>query len=113
MALGRSVHKNVALHMLLTGLPLTSQEAKEAGLVNKVCSPETIDMEVRKICEAIIGKSRSVVELGKRFFYKQMDADIKSAYNLGGKIMVENVNMEDGQEGIRSFIEKRKPKWNN
>lgn len=101
------------MQMLLTGQPLSSHEAKEAGLVNKVCTSENLDCEIDKICEAIIAKSRSVVELGKRFFYKQMQNDIKSAYALGEKVMVDNINMKDGQEGIRSFIEKRKPKWNH
>lgn len=101
------------MQMLLTGQPLTSHEAKEAGLVNKVCTTEIIDSEIDKVCESIRAKSRSVVELGKTFFYKQMQTDIKSAYKLGSQIMVDNINMPDGQEGIRSFIEKRKPKWNN
>lgn len=42
-----------------------------------------------------------------------MQNDIKSAYALGEKVMVDNINTKDGQEGIRSFIEKRKPKWNH
>lgn len=65
IALARCVQENTAMQMLLTGQPLSSHEAKEAGLVNKVCTSENLDCEIDKICEAIIAKSRSVVELGK------------------------------------------------
>lgn len=64
-----------------------------------------------KICEAIKGKSRAVIALGKQFYYKQMSVNIKEAYTLGEDIMVSNINMYDGQEGINSFAQKRKPKW--
>lgn len=35
------------------------------------------------------------------------------AYKLGEDIMVENINANDGQEGIRSFVEKRKAVWSH
>lgn len=99
--------------MLFTGLPLTAQEAKEAGLVSIVCSRSNIDQELDKITTAIIQKSRSVIELGKRFYYKQVQCDIKEAYNLGSTVMVDNIGLKDGQEGIKSFVEKRKANWSH
>lgn len=33
------------------------------------------------------------------------------AYKLGEEIMVKNINTSDGQEGIKSFVEKRKAIW--
>lgn len=105
------MQKSTALSMLLTGLPISADEALKSGLVTKVCVPDHLESEVDKICRAIIGKSRSVVELGKRFYYKQVELDIKNAYELGANRMVENLQMADGMEGIKSFVEKRKPVW--
>lgn len=34
-------------------------------------------------------------------------------YRLAGSVMVENLQMRDGQEGIQAFIEKRKPEWSH
>lgn len=91
---------------------MSSDEAYNAGLVAKVVPEDQLDSEVNKMCEAIIYKSREVVSLGKKFYYKQMSKGIFEAYNLGEEIMVKNINMPEGQEGIYSFAQKRKPKWN-
>lgn len=97
--------------MLLTGLPISAQEASQRGLVTKVCPSEKLDQEIEVIVNAIRSKSRDVIELGKRFYYTQIQYDVKKAYELGGDKMVENLQMPDCKEGIQSFIEKRKPHW--
>lgn len=111
IAIARCVPKMTALHMLFTGTQITSSEAKNAGLVSKVCPPEKLDEEIDNVCSAIISKSRSIIELGKRFYYKQVQENVKVAYDLGGQQMVDNINLKDGQEGIQSFVEKRKAQW--
>lgn len=113
VALARCVPKMTAMHMLLTGLPISSSEAKQSGLVSKVCSEESLDNELDIICQTILSKSRSVVELGKRFYYKQIQENIRDAYILGGNQMVDNLTLKDGQEGIQSFVEKRKAVWSH
>lgn len=72
-----------------------------------------LDAEIEKIVNKIKHKSRSVVSLGKEFFYKQIDMGLFEAYQAGGDIMVKNINSNDGQEGIRSFVEKRKADWSH
>ncbi|CAG4952135.1 unnamed protein product [Colias eurytheme] len=113
IAVGRSIPKSRAMYMLLTGEPLTAQEAYESGLVTKVVPVEELDGEVNNIIDKIKHKSRSVIALGKEFYYKQIELNIFDAYKLGEEIMVKNINSSDGQEGIRSFVEKRKPVWNH
>lgn len=98
--------------MLLTGFPLSAQEALSAGLVSRVVADgDALDVETKRICDAIKAKSRAVVQRGKRFFNEQIQMTLKSAYKYGEKEMVDNLATADGQEGVRSFIEKRKPKW--
>ncbi|KAG7312186.1 hypothetical protein JYU34_001654 [Plutella xylostella] len=111
IAVGRSVPKSRAMYMLLTGEAISAQEAYESGLVTKVVPADQLDKEVNNIIDKIKMKSRSVVSLGKEFYYKQIELGLSEAYKLGGELMVKNVNMGDGQEGIKSFIEKRKPVW--
>lgn len=111
--LARKVLKSTALHMLLTGLPITAGEAKASGLVTTVCTVDNLEKEVEKTCEAIKSKSRAVIELGKKFYYKQVDMNLKKAYEVGAVQMVDNLQIKDGKEGIRSFVEKRNPVWSH
>ncbi|CAH0694644.1 unnamed protein product [Spodoptera exigua] len=113
IAVGRCVPKSRATYMLFTGEPITAQEAYESGLVTKVVPASELDDEVNKIIEKIKHKSRSVIALGKEFFYKQIDLSLMDAYKLGEDIMVQNINSNDGQEGIKSFVEKRKAVWSH
>jgi enoyl-CoA hydratase/carnithine racemase len=51
--------------MLLTGKPITSQEALNAGLLSRLVKDSNeLEDEVQAICEAIINKPRAVVSLG-------------------------------------------------
>lgn len=97
--------------MLLTGEPISAMQAKFSGLITKVCAPDQLDDEVEKTCQLIMSKSRSVIQLGKKFYYEQVDLKLREAYQFGAKKMVDNLNMVDGKEGVTSFAEKRKPVW--
>lgn len=113
IAIGRCVPKSRAMYMLLTGEPISAKEAYDSGLVTKVVPVTELDSEVQKIIEKIKTKSRSVISIGKEFYYKQIELSLSEAYDLGEEKMLCNINMGDGQEGIQSFIEKRKPKWSH
>lgn len=102
-----------ASYMLFTGLPIAAQEALQIGLVSSVVPSEELDNELARICDAIKSKSRAVVSFGKKFYHKQLGMDLDSAYEAGSKAMADNLQLHDGQEGIKSFINKRKPKWTN
>ncbi|CAL1676781.1 unnamed protein product [Lasius platythorax] len=109
----RNVPRKRAMYMLFTGLPISGREAYECGLVSKVVPNDKLDEEVGRIIDAIKAKSRSVVHIGKTFLYEQIDLDISTAYFLGTEKMVNNLKIKDAQEGIRSFLEKKKPNWSH
>lgn len=98
-------------YMLITGLPITAEEAYIAGLITKVVPEADLDKEISEITKVIKAKSRSVITLGKDFYYKQLDLPIEEAYKQGGQIMTENLKLQDCREGFSSFIEKRSPVW--
>ncbi|XP_065087633.1 enoyl-CoA hydratase domain-containing protein 3, mitochondrial [Ochlerotatus camptorhynchus] len=111
IAVARAVPRMKASYMLFTGLPISAQEALESGLVSKVVPSDQLDQEIDTICNAIKSKSRAVIALGKQFFYEQIAMDVNNAYRKGEQVMTDNLSTVDGQEGIRSFVEKRKPVW--
>uniref|UniRef100_A0A8C2VTE2 Enoyl-CoA hydratase domain-containing protein 3, mitochondrial n=2 Tax=Chinchilla lanigera TaxID=34839 RepID=A0A8C2VTE2_CHILA len=111
VALGRAVPRKVALEMLFTGEPISAQEAVLHGLLSKVVPEEQLEEETMKIAKKIASVSRPVLSLGKAAFYKQMSQDLRAAYSLTSQVMVDNLALQDGQEGIKAFIQKRKPTW--
>ncbi|XP_006873230.1 PREDICTED: enoyl-CoA hydratase domain-containing protein 3, mitochondrial [Chrysochloris asiatica] len=113
VALGRTVPKKVALEMLFTGEPISAQEALSHGLLSKVVPEEQLEEATMKIAKKIASLSRPVVSLGKAAFYKQLPQDLRTAYCLTSQTMVDNLALQDGQEGIKAFIQKRKPIWSH
>jgi enoyl-CoA hydratase/carnithine racemase len=49
--------------------------------------------------------------IGKRAFYAQVDMDQPKAYAYAIEVMAAGVVTPDGQEGISSFLEKRRPNF--
>lgn len=112
IALARTISQKQALYMLFTGNTIDAKEALKCGLITLAVDCEAqLDIEINKICEDIKSKSKNVIQKGKRFFYEQNQMTLKAAYKYGENEMIKNIETWDGQEGIRSFIEKRKPKW--
>lgn len=111
IAISRVIPRMKSSYMLLTGLPISADEALRSGLVSSVVCSEDLDKELERICDAIKTKSRAIVSFGKKFYYQQLNMNLNSAYEAGSTVMADNLQLADGQEGIRSFIEKRKPQW--
>ncbi len=110
--LSRNVPRKVSAYMLFTGKPITAQEAYQAGLVSRIVADSAeLETEVKQICDAIVSKPRGVLALGKRFYYQQLEMGLGAALEAGGQVMVDNLQYRDAQEGIKAFIEKKKPAW--
>uniref|UniRef100_A0A8C2FJA5 Enoyl-CoA hydratase domain-containing protein 3, mitochondrial n=1 Tax=Cyprinus carpio TaxID=7962 RepID=A0A8C2FJA5_CYPCA len=103
----------VAMLMLLTGRPVSAQDALLHGLVSKVVPEEQLEQETLAVARRVCESSRPVVALGKAVFHRQVTLGRDAAYASAAAAMLENLTLRDGQEGIRAFLEKRKPVWSN
>ena len=111
VALSRNVNKKNAMEMLLTGDFISSEKAKDIGLINNVVSKEELTSEVAKLAEKIASKSTMTVATGKKAFYAQAEMGLSAAYQYTSKTMTDNLLKHDAKEGINAFIEKRSPDW--
>ncbi|MCK4902841.1 MAG: enoyl-CoA hydratase [Thermoplasmatales archaeon] len=109
--LSRVIGRRRALDMLLTGRFVSAQEAEKFGLINKIAEPEKLNEETENWAEEIAKFSLFTLELGKKAFYHQTDLDEDSAYDYAKEAIANNCLSEDAQEGMKAFLEKRKPEW--
>lgn len=111
--LSRAVGRKRALEMLLTGEPISAATAREWGLVNHVVPAGELDAAIAGLVEKITRSSRLVTGVGKQAFYQQVELDEHGAYDLTRSVMVANAALDDAQEGMSAFVEKRQPTWSN
>lgn len=113
VALSRNVSNKAAMEMLLTGEMVSADKAEHIGLINRVTDDADLEQETTALAELIASKSSLTLKIGKEAFYKQKDMPLSEAYDFASKVMVNNMLEHDAKEGIGSFLEKRKPKWQN
>ena len=107
----RAVGRKRALEMLFTGRMVSAKEAEQFGLVNKVVPLDKLEEETKKLAEKIAEASPLTLQIGKAAFYAQVNLSDANAYDIGNEVMVNNLFADDAREGIRAFLEKRKPIW--
>ncbi len=111
VAVSRKVGRKRSMEMLLTGDFISADEALAAGLVNRVVPAVKLSAATRELAEKIATASPLVVGIGKQAFYRQIEMPLHEAYEYTSEVMVLNAGLEDAQEGMRAFLEKRSPEW--
>jgi len=109
--LTRVIGRRNALDMLLTGRFISASEALKFGLINKMVNTRILNSETQKYAEDIAQYSLKVLEYGKKNFYKQIEMEEKKAYDIAKEAIAKNCLFKDAQEGMKAFLEKRKPIW--
>lgn len=110
--LSRNIGRKKAVELLFTGNFMSAREALQHGLVNKVVPAELLDEETEKLAKEITKQSLNIIGLGKRQFYQQINMEDFQALNYSTEVISLNSKHPDAKEGIRAFLEKRKPVWN-
>ena len=88
----------------------SAQQALEWGLVNAVVPQAELDQEVEKWCQEIIALSPTAISIAKRSFNADSDA-IKGIGSLGMQALKLFYETEESKEGVKAFLEKRKPNF--
>jgi 3-hydroxypropionyl-coenzyme A dehydratase len=107
----RNVPRKKTNELLLLGDRLTAEEAREAGIVNKVVPADEFDAAVADWAQKLAAKSPVMMRLGKDAMYRQMDMSFDEALDFLRANLSLAFTTEDIQEGVTAFFEKREPKW--
>ena len=111
VAVARNLPHKLAMELLTTGRLMSAEEARSAGLVNRVVEPEALRQESDALAAQLVKRSRAVLALGKRAFYAQIEMRFEEAYEFTERVIVDNLMMADAEEGIAAFLARRTPVW--
>ena len=111
VALSRAVGQKKSMEMLLTGDFISAKEAVTLGLANRVVPADELEAQTRSLADKISEASPLVVGVGKQAFYRQLEMPTGQAYAYTKEVMSFNATFADAQEGMCSFLEKRRPEW--
>jgi len=109
--LPRMIGMRRSKELMLTGKLLTGEQCAEWGLIN-ACAPQAeFDALIQDFCAPLIDKSPFCMWMTKMAVNRGLDADTDSLITL--ETMTCNVvhHSADAKEGVRAFLEKRKPEW--
>jgi enoyl-CoA hydratase/carnithine racemase len=107
--LPRAVGGRRAKEILLTGRPFTAQQGFEWGMVNRICTAETLMAEALETAAAIADNAPISTRQIKQSVNSGMNMDLVSGMMFEIEAYNRMVPTEDRREGIRAFNEKRKP----
>ncbi|WP_411953606.1 enoyl-CoA hydratase [Alkalibacillus sp. S2W] len=109
--LPRYVGAPKAYEMILTGEPISADEAAHYGLVNRVVEDSELEEATTKLADKIVAKSGPSIHAVMKLlpythtsqFNRGVDQEAKEFGNVFGN--------EDAQEGVEAFINKRQPNF--
>jgi len=109
--LTRAVGKSLAMEMVLTGRMISAQEAKAVGLVSRVVPVEAYLAEGIKLAEEIAAKSSVAARLAKQAVLASFEGPLAQGVEAERLLFTLTFASEDQKEGMKAFVEKRKPEW--
>jgi enoyl-CoA hydratase/carnithine racemase len=107
----RQVPLKIAMGVLLTGMPMSADEAHRWGLVNEVVPAEELMPAARRWADAILECAPLSVRASKQAALGGLGLPLDDAINRRFEYMLRQAGSEDSREGPTAFDEKRKPVW--
>jgi enoyl-CoA hydratase/carnithine racemase len=111
VAVARNVGRKRAAELAFTGDVIDAATAADWGLVNRVVPDEDLDEAARALLVRACGGSAYSKALGKGTLYAQLDLPLVEAYRYAVEVMAAATQTADAQEGMASFLQKRRPVW--
>ena len=109
--LTRIVGEGRSMELILTGDMISAEKAERWGLVNLVTKEEKLKEKTMILAKKIAEKTPFAIERAKKSIKAASIMNMKEGLEFEQELFVECFKSEDGKEGIRAFVEKRKPQF--
>lgn len=101
----------VCRELFITGERFTASRALELGLINYCVPHEALDAKVNELLELVMTSGPQAISICKEMIRRVSTMTYGEANDYTPDIISQIRISEEGQEGIKAFFEKRKPKW--
>ena len=107
----RLIGKTKAMELDMLGSQIDANEAYRLGLINQVVPAEELDKTVDEFVQKLLSKSPATLEIIKRVVNNGINMDLDRALYYEAQCFGASLATEDAKEGIKAFVEKRKPEF--
>ncbi|CAL8070656.1 unnamed protein product [Calicophoron daubneyi] len=108
----RAIGMRAAKELLMTGKVIDANRAYALNLVQKVVPDDQVIEAAVALANEITQHSRPVIAMGRQCLMQQTYMNLKEAYDLATKVLLENLKLGDASRGIDAFTHKKPtPKW--
>lgn len=98
--------------LMITGRRFTGKEAEWYRLANKSLHADELDHHVQEIIKSLLSSGPEAITACKKLIYNISNTmTFEEAIDYTAKTIAELRASDEGQEGMASFLEKRKPRW--
>ena len=111
--LPRFIGKAKAMDLILTGRMMDASEAERCGLVARVVAPEKLLDEALAAAAKIASYSLPIVMMAKETVNRAQETSLSEGARFERRLFLSMFATEDQKEGMKAFIEKRKPDFRN
>ena len=111
--LPKFVGKAVAMDLILTARTMKPLEAESLGLVSRVLDESNFIEETLDIAKSIAEKSLPILKMAKAAVNGAFENTLSQGVLFEKKLFQSTFALEDRKEGMKAFIEKRKPNFKN
>jgi len=111
--LPRFIGKAKAMDLILTGRMMDAAEAERCGLVARIVAPEKLLDEALAAAAKIASYSQPIVMMAKETVNRAQETSLAEGTRFERRLFLSMFATEDQKEGMKAFIEKRKPDFRN
>lgn len=109
--LPRVVGKAKAMDLCLTGRTMNAAEAERAGLVSRVVPADQLLDEALRAAAEVASAPRQAAMMIKEAINNAFETPLSQGLRFEGRLFHSTFATEDRKEGMKAFVEKRKPVW--
>jgi enoyl-CoA hydratase len=109
--LPRTLPPKIAMEVVLTGDPITAEQAHAFGMVNVLTEPGEAMTGAKALAERISANAPLAVRESRAIVAAASTTDDETLWKMGFAAMAKLAGTEDFAEGPKAFIEKRAPEW--